>query len=192
MAKINNGSLVLDPNDKIKYLDSVGNEHTIFWDELLSRFLLNGNVEAEHYIGATHSTIHDRDPLPTDNTFLVPTIWVNEVTKIPFILIYNSINTIPCSNDNVSTWIQIGGGTTQSNYITIRNEGVDVSTNASVINFVGATVEAAIQTDGSIDVYIPPVIDNYVSHWNSNDGTSPNIVPDTTTTQRLVSDPTIL
>ena len=102
MAKIVNGSIVLDPNDYIKFRDSQDNEHHIFWDDVLDRFLIDEDLEADHFIGATGAAVMDRNPQPYDYDYEVPTIWINSITRVPYILVRKiSGNAI---------WEEIGGG----------------------------------------------------------------------------------
>ena len=59
-----------------------------------------------------------------------------------------------------------GGGTS----LTIQEEGTDVQTSVSVINFVGADVQAQAGGSGIAIVYIPTP--TFASHFNTQDGTT--------------------
>ena len=87
MAKIVNGSLVLDPSDFIDFVDNQGISHTVYWDDLLDRFLFNGDVEADQFVGATNSAIAPRGPQPSDDSYVVPTVWVNSTTSEAYLLV---------------------------------------------------------------------------------------------------------
>jgi len=87
MAKIVNGSLVLDPTDHIDFVDNQGTSHVVYWDDLLERFLLDGDVEADQFVGATNSAVTNRNPQPNDDAYVVPTIWVNSTTNKSYILV---------------------------------------------------------------------------------------------------------
>jgi hypothetical protein len=87
MAKIVNGSLVLDPNDHIDFVDNVGISHTVYWDDLLDRFLFDGTVEADQFVGTTNSAVAPRNPQPNDDAYEVPTVWVNSTTNNAWILV---------------------------------------------------------------------------------------------------------
>ena len=76
-----------------------------------------------------------------------------------------------------------GGGS-----ITIQDEGVNVDTNVTIINFKGADVIAKPGT-GRVDVYIPTP--SYASHFNTTDGSTNGTVNPITTTNRNVSGPTV-
>ena len=125
MAKIVNGSLVLDPNDRIEFVDAQNITHTIYWDDLLNRFISDGNLGAEQFVGATNSVTVPRNPQPSDDTFLVPTIWVNSTTNVVYLLVNNT----PGS----AVWGQLnlegsGSGATLDHRITI-NDGLLPLTN---------------------------------------------------------------
>ena len=66
-----------------------------------------------------------------------------------------------------------GGGTS----LTIQEEGSDVQTSVSVINFVGADVQAQAGGSGIAIVYIPTP--TFASHYNTQDGTTDGRVNDT-------------
>lgn len=87
MAKIVNGSLVLDPNDYIDFVDSQGISHIVYWDDLFDRFHFDGVVEADQFVGTTNSVVADRNPQPEDDSYIVPTIWVNSTTSAAWLLV---------------------------------------------------------------------------------------------------------
>ena len=80
-----------------------------------------------------------------------------------------------------------GGG---SFNLTIQDEGSDVQTNVSTINFVGADVEAQAGSAGVVLVYIPPP--TFASHYNTQDGTTDARVRQSTATvvTKYISSPT--
>lgn len=90
MAKIVNGSLVLDPEDKIEFVDHYNIKHAIFWDDILDGFIADGNLTAEQFVGATNSTKAARNPQPHDDSFVVPTIWINSTTNLAYLLVNNN------------------------------------------------------------------------------------------------------
>lgn len=73
-------------------------------------------------------------------------------------------------------------------YITVQDEGIDVCTQVTTINFKGSTVEAKDCINGLVNVYIPPP--TYVSHFDTTDGTNDASVGDVSTTTRYISSPT--
>jgi hypothetical protein len=74
-------------------------------------------------------------------------------------------------------------------YISVQDEGVDICSLVTTINFKGVTVQAKDCIEGLVNVYIPPL--TYVSHFNTSDGTNDCTVSDKNTTSRIVSSPTI-
>ncbi len=87
MAKIKNKNFVVGQNTNITFIDQYNNEHIIVWDNNNNRYIFNdGGIEATDYVNATNAHTNNRDPLPIDNTYLVPTIWVNSDTLKYFIL----------------------------------------------------------------------------------------------------------
>jgi hypothetical protein len=78
----------------------------------------------------------------------------------------------------------LGGG----GYITVQDEGVDVCSTVTTINFKGSTVQAKDCVNGTVNVYIPPP--SYVSHFDTTDGTNDCSVGDLSTTTRYISAPT--
>ncbi len=87
MAKIVSGSLVLDPSDRIEFVDIHNVTHVIYWDDVLDRFISDGNVGADQFVGAVNAVNAPRNPQPSDSSYIVPTIWVNAVTTIAFLLV---------------------------------------------------------------------------------------------------------
>jgi hypothetical protein len=73
-------------------------------------------------------------------------------------------------------------------HITVQDEGVDVCTAVTIINFKGATVQAKDCINGKVNVYVPPP--SYVSHFDTTDGTNNCSVADISVTTRYVSAPT--
>jgi hypothetical protein len=69
------------------------------------------------------------------------------------------------------TFSNAGGG---GSALTIQDEGVDVDTNVTVINFIGGDVQVLDAGTGSVAVYIPPP--SFASHFNTTDGTTAGTV----------------
>lgn len=86
MGKFNEGDLVLDFGDKIKYTDAGGIERVIYWEDALEKFLINTGYDEEIFSGISHSVIYDRDPTINDINFTIPTLWINNETGALFIL----------------------------------------------------------------------------------------------------------
>lgn len=87
MAKVKNKDFIIGVNDNITFIDQYNNEHIIIWDNVNERYLfVDGGIEAESYKNATNSHVQDRNPLPTDIDYLIPTIWINSVSLRYFIL----------------------------------------------------------------------------------------------------------
>ncbi|MCK5018340.1 MAG: hypothetical protein KAS32_14880, partial [Candidatus Peribacteraceae bacterium] len=111
MAKIVNGSLVLDPNDHIEFVDNLGSSHTVYWDDLLDRFLFEGDVGADQFVGTVNSVTSATNPQPSDDTYLVPTLWINTTTNVTFILVATSPgNAVWQSMDTEGTRIFVNDG----------------------------------------------------------------------------------
>jgi hypothetical protein len=74
--------------------------------------------------------------------------------------------------------------------ITVQDEGIDICTNVTTINFKGATVQAKDCVDGVVNVYVPPPA--YVAHFNTDDGDvgGSAVVGNKSTTSRYVAGPT--
>lgn len=123
MAKIVNGSLVLDPNDHIDFKDHQGISHQIYWDDILDRFFLDGDVESSQFIGATNSVVATRNPQPSDDSYVVPTIWVNSTTNKTYLLVSS-----PPGNAIWRDMSSGGSGGDLDHRITI-NDGVPPSEN---------------------------------------------------------------
>ncbi len=87
MAKIVNGSLVLDPNDRIEFTDIHNVPHVIFWDDVLDRLISDGPMGADQFVGATNAVNAPRNPQPSDDSYVVPTVWVNSVTTAAYLLV---------------------------------------------------------------------------------------------------------
>jgi len=89
MAKIVDGSLVLDHGDYIDFVDAGGISHTVYWEDILEHtgFLFDGNVKADQFVGTTNSAIAPRGPQPTDDSYVVPTTWINSTTNEAYLLV---------------------------------------------------------------------------------------------------------
>jgi hypothetical protein len=82
-------------------------------------------------------------------------------------------------------------GGTGGGAINIEDEGNLVLSGATILNFIGVDVRAQSALSGTtrrVNIYIPPP--DYVSHFNTNDGTSNAIVSPISTTNRYISLPT--
>lgn len=181
MAKFHKGSLVLDPNDKIKFTDTFGNEKTIYWDEILENFHFNGDIRADHYVGSTPSVMSPRNPENFDNDYHVPTIWTNETTKEMFIL--------ASLEDGVAIWRPLFGADGNiGGTIAIYDEGRLVNLSTRSINFIGGSVESIPSSPNGVNIYVPSYI--HPSHFNTGDGTIQCIVPDIPTVDRYIANPT--
>lgn len=121
MAKIVNGSLVLDPDDRIEFVDTQNVTHVIYWDDILNRFISDGNFGAEQFVGATNSVTAARNPQPSDDSYLVPTIWVNSTTNTAFLLV--SVTPGSAAWGTLNLGGGSGGGSTLDHQITI-NDGL--------------------------------------------------------------------
>ena len=61
-----------------------------------------------------------------------------------------------------------GGGST----LTVQDEGSDVDTAVTLLNFIGADIRVLDAGVGQVAIYVPPPA--YDSHWNTSDGTNGN------------------
>lgn len=177
MAKIKNGSLVLDNQDKIIFTDSIGVEHIIYWDDVLAKYSFDGDVDAEDFIDQVAEHLDVIPPTASNDTYDPATIWLDTNTNTAYICTDNTSGN--------AVWSEISGG---GGEITIKDEGVIVSSNVTTINFKGDQVNASESSPGVIDVYIPPLL--FPSHWNTNDGDGDNTIDDILTYSRNVSAPT--
>jgi len=87
MAKIVNGNLVLDPDDRIEFTDIHNTPRVIYWDDILDRFITDGPIGADQFIGATNAINAPRNPQPSDDFYSVPTIWINSITTDAYLLV---------------------------------------------------------------------------------------------------------
>lgn len=87
MAKSYKHSIVLDSNRSVTFTDQFNTTHKLLWDNIEKRFYFDNEIEATRYINATNAHQENRDPLPTDNTYLIPTIWINSASLDYFILL---------------------------------------------------------------------------------------------------------
>lgn len=117
MAKIVKGSLVLDPNDYIDFVDSQGISHIVYWDDLFDRFHFDGDVEADQFVGATNSVVAPRNPQPEDDSYVVPTIWVNSTTSAAWIL----VGVAPGN----AIWQDLGSGSGELDHRITINDGLE-------------------------------------------------------------------
>ena len=120
MAKIVNGSLVLDPNDRIEFVDVHNTPRVIFWDDILERFITDGPLGADQFIGATNAINAPRNPQPSDSSYTVPTIWVNSITTEAYLLVGMQIGGAVWRPLNLEGG---GSGATLDHRITI-NDGI--------------------------------------------------------------------
>lgn len=120
MAKIVSGSLVLDPNDHIDFKDHQGISHQIYWDDILDRFLFDGDVESDQFVGATNSAVAPRSPQPSDDSYVLPTIWINSTTNKAYLLVSNAPGN--------AVWQEMGtGGSGSLDHRITINDGVPPS-----------------------------------------------------------------
>jgi hypothetical protein len=81
---------------------------------------------------------------------------------------------------------RIGGG---SGSITVQDEGVVVDSSVTILNFIGADVQALSGGAGLVSIYIPPPA--FASHWNSTDGNTTGTVQESISrTTSRISEPT--
>ena len=69
--------------------------------------------------------------------------------------------------------LRIGSGGSGS-ALTVQDEGVTVDSNVTILNFIGADVQALSGGSGIVSIYIPPPA--FASHWNTTDGTTAGTV----------------
>ena len=80
-----------------------------------------------------------------------------------------------CLTGSLST--ASGGGGSGSN-LTVQDEGSLIDSNVTLLNFIGADVQAMSAGSGNVSIYIPPP--TFASHWTTNDGTTNGTVSDST------------
>ena len=66
-----------------------------------------------------------------------------------------------------------GGGGGGTGKITVQDEGVDISDEVEILNFIGADVQV-LGSGSLVSIYIPPPA--FASHWNTTDGTTTGTV----------------
>jgi len=83
-----------------------------------------------------------------------------------------------------------GGGSGSGSAITVQDEGINVVTNVTTLNFVGADVSAQSGGSGIAIIYIPPPV--FASHFNTTDGNTTGTVSETLSprTTAFISTPT--
>jgi len=86
MSKFNTGNIKIDDKKRIKFIDQYKNEHSLYWDDDEEKFIFDGVVSADGYINATNAHIDTVDPTPSDNDYIIPTIWINTSDSKVFIL----------------------------------------------------------------------------------------------------------
>lgn len=90
---------------------------------------------------------------------------------------------------NLNSGRAFSSGSGSGSALTVQDEGVNVDTNVTVINFIGADVQALAGGAGTVQVYIPPPA--FASHWNQTNGTTTGTVNSTVTTSTArISEPT--
>jgi len=108
MARIKNKNYVVDEDNNITFIDQYNLEHTIAWDKQNNRYIFSDGITATDYVNATNAHIQSRPPNVLDNTYIVPTIWVDSLTLKYYIL-------RKIDNNNNADWQQMAAGTIQSN-----------------------------------------------------------------------------
>ena len=67
--------------------------------------------------------------------------------------------------------LRIGSGSGGSgSALEVKDEGVTIDSNVTVLNFIGADVQALSGGSGIVSIYIPPP--SFASHWTTSDGTT--------------------
>jgi len=134
--------------------------------------------QKENYISpATDPTVNN-DSIDTAGLgidFREGDFWQNSTTKALF----------KCDDatPGAAVWTPSGGGT-----ITVQDEGVNVLTNVSVMNFIGADVIALDSgIPGQANIYIPAI--EFVSDFNTTNGSNNCVVTPATTPNRMVANP---
>ena len=79
-----------------------------------------------------------------------------------------------CLTGSLST---ASGGGASSN-LSVQDEGSLIDNNVTVLNFIGADVQAMAASAGNVSIYIPPP--TFASHWTTSDGTTNGTVSDST------------
>lgn len=85
---------------------------------------------------------------------------------------------MPISGEGISAFLRRLG---------IQDEGIDITDNATCLNFIGAEVEAKIGENGKVNIYIPTP--GYSSNFNTSNGNTDATVDLVTTEQRKISTP---
>ncbi len=178
MAKIKQGSLVLDDGDKIIFTDSSDIEHEIYFDDILQRFIVLGDLQVDNFIDVTDSVVNIIPPTVNDSGYRIPTMWIDTATDSVYVCTDNTTG--------AAVWIPLSGSGSGGSLV-IQDEGNVVDANTTTLNFVGDTVQVIPDSPGVVKIYIPSL--SFVSHWNTDDGSNNNLIGDVSTTQRLLSDP---
>lgn len=89
------------------------------------------------------------------------------------------------TKEYVDAALQNAGGN-----ITIEDEGTEISSGTTIINFIGTDVRAQLSSSGNnkVNVYIPSP--SYVSNFNNNNGIGDARISDISTASRYISAPT--
>ncbi len=106
MAKIKDSSFIVDEFEEIVFIDQYNNEHTIVWDRNNNRYLFSAGITAPDYVNATNAHVASRAPTTTDNTYLIPTIWIDTIS-----LKYYILREITSGSAN---WQEMAAGTIES------------------------------------------------------------------------------
>src|SRR5690606_22036199 len=99
----------------------------------------------------------------------------NDYTNTGSVIIYTGSPSLVTS-DIVEFWYlaSLGGSGTGSYYpgVTIMDESIEVDGYATTLNFVGSGVQTAKASQWFVNIFIPPP--DYLSHWNTSDGSNGN------------------
>jgi len=134
--------------------------------------------QKETYVSAAADPTVNNDSVDTAGIgveFREGDFWQNSTTKALF----------KCDDatPGAAVWTPSGGGT-----ITVQDEGVNVLTNVSVMNFIGTDVIALDSgTPGQVNVYIPAI--TFVSDFNTTNGNNNCVVTPAITASRMISNP---
>jgi len=87
MSKIKDKNLTIGIDDNISFIDQYNNYRIVKWDDNIEKYLFeDGGIQADNYVNATNSHIENRPPLPSDNNYIIPTIWIDSDTLKYYIL----------------------------------------------------------------------------------------------------------
>lgn len=134
--------------------------------------------QKETYVSAASDPTVDNDSVDTAGIgvqFREGDFWQNSTTKTLF----------KCDDATAgaAVWATAGSGT-----ITVQDEGIDVLTGVHTLNFIGVDVIALDSGDpGKANIYIPAI--EFVSDFNTSNGSNNCVVSPATTYNRMVANP---